>query len=94
MAKFQKKTDIPPDQESTIPALPPEIQEGGDNVADQSGITSEQQAIDYFKTAYQMPEGQNKAYITQDGNVFFKENEGSGRAHARDKKIAIFEITL
>lgn len=31
-------------------------------------------------------------YVTSDNNVFYKENEGSARAHARDQKLKLFKV--
>lgn len=33
-------------------------------------------------------------YVTEDKNVFFKQNEGEARSHARDRKIKLYRIEL
>lgn len=31
-------------------------------------------------------------YVTSDGTVFYKQNEGSARAHSRERKLELFEV--
>lgn len=38
------------------------------------------------------PEGVNVAFVTSDCNVFWVENEGSARAHARKQNLKLFRV--
>lgn len=49
-------------------------------------------AMALFKAKYALPAGTDVAYVTEDGNVFYANNESSARAHARDKKLKLYII--
>lgn len=55
-------------------------------------VNSESDASKLFKKEYKMPDGDDFAYVTSDGNVFFKTNESSAYAHAREKKIEVYTV--
>ncbi len=56
------------------------------------GIQSDGEALKLFKKSYKLPEGDDFAYVCEDGNVFFKINEGSAMSHAKLKGIKIFIV--
>lgn len=56
-------------------------------------IETDEDALKVFKKGYKLPEGDKIAYVAQDGNVFFKANEGSALNHAKTKGIKLFTVT-
>lgn len=55
-------------------------------------VNSPSEALKLFKSKYALPAGNDLAYVCEDGNVFFKANESSALAHARDKKLKLFTV--
>lgn len=55
-------------------------------------VESVDEAMKLFKKTYQLPKGDEIAYVTQDGNVFYAANESSARAHAKQKGIKLYTV--
>lgn len=55
-------------------------------------ITSAAQAQELFDRDYAAPDGDNLAYVLEDGNVFYIANESAAIQHARLNGLRIFEV--
>lgn len=63
-----------------------------EEIEDNSKITTDSQAMKAFKKSYKLPDGDDFAYVCEDGNVFYKANEGSAMAHAKQKNLKLFIV--
>lgn len=55
-------------------------------------ITSAEQAQTLFDENYAAPDGDNLAYVLEDGNVFYVSNESAALQHARLNGLRLFEV--
>lgn len=85
----EENTQTPP-----IPPAPePPKEQKSDEDPDVKGkIKSESAALKHFNKGYKLPEGDDLAYVTEDGQVFFKANDGSARAHARQNSLKLYTV--
>lgn len=96
----EKKTEVKNDEKeakapkkSDAPKQAPYVPEADTKNAPKAyPVNNEKDALKLFKKDYSLPEGDEFAYVAQDGNVFFKSNEGSALAHAKAKGIQLFAV--
>ena len=55
-------------------------------------ITSASEAQKWFDDNYAAPDGDNLAYVLEDGNVFYVANESAALQHARTHGLRVFEV--
>lgn len=59
-----------------------------------AAITTEEQAISLIKTLYTVPDGCKIAFVTEDRNVFWQQNEGPAVKHAQKNNLKIFRCPV
>jgi len=92
-----ESTDVPSESSEPPPSEPPPAepkakQEPRKDKHGRTLLESKSDAVKLFNKNYKMPKGENVAYVTEDGQVFFKQSEGSAHAHAKQNGLKIFTI--
>lgn len=57
-------------------------------------VTSVKDAQDLFDKNYKAPEGTDRAFVTEDANVFYQAAEGEARNHAKINRLKLFTVNV
>lgn len=90
MARKKKIQDTDSGQENATNAIADEAEKGSTVPAIPARINSEDEAIELVRNKYKVPAGIKAVFVTEDGQVFYRNN--TSQIHARQNNLKRFII--